>query len=520
MDSAVKSKTLDHWPNERLCVAQSYLALLKRRRAGWTRHQRRTPVQKRKWRERSCWFVRRRARSPRRVFDRAVATASIGLVFMATTAHAVILYGTGDPTANTSAPTGALANSGWQHEGQFGDFLATPIASNYFITAKHIGGTVGQTFILNGTTYTTTAVFPDPSSDLQIWQISGTFPSYAPIYSSAPGTEVNLSLVVFGRGTHRGSPVYVGTDSHLGGWLWGNSDGVQRWGTNVVGSIVSDPTYGQLLRAPFDANAGPNEAHLSSGDSGGGVFVLNPNSDTWELAGINLAVDGPFSTSSTGTNPFNAAMFDSTGLLTQDDQGNWITAPNPSAFYATEIAAHKGFIESVVMGLMSVVSRKTHGNAGTFDIDLPETGAPGIECRSGGPTNDYMIVYTFTNNISVEKASVTTGRGSVTNFSVIGNHVIVTLTGVTNAQTIVVTLAGVSDGINTSHVQATMSVLVADVNASGLTDNGDAIVVRNLSGTVPTQANTNAIRADVNCSGLVDNGDAIVIRNDSGNALP
>ena len=49
-------------------------------------------------------------------------------------------------------------------------FLGTPIASNYFITAKHIGGSVVQTFILNGTTYTTTAVFPDPSSDLQIWQ--------------------------------------------------------------------------------------------------------------------------------------------------------------------------------------------------------------------------------------------------------------------------------------------------------------------------------------------------------------
>src|SRR5207253_8431742 len=32
----------------------------------------------------------------------------------------------------------------------------------------------------------------------------------------------------------------------------------------------------------------------------------------------------------------------------------------------------------------SVVSRKSHGTAGTFGIDLPLTGNPGIECRSGG----------------------------------------------------------------------------------------------------------------------------------------
>jgi hypothetical protein len=63
---------------------------------------------------------------------------------------AVILFGTGDPSVNTTAPTGALAGSGWQYEGVFGGFIATPIASNYFLTAKHIGGSVGQTFTFNG----------------------------------------------------------------------------------------------------------------------------------------------------------------------------------------------------------------------------------------------------------------------------------------------------------------------------------------------------------------------------------
>lgn len=431
-------------------------------------------------------------------------------------ASAVILFGTGDPSANTSAPTGALAGSGWQYQGQFGAFLGTVIASNYFITAKHIGGSVGQTFTFGGVNYTTTAVFPDPSSDLQIWQVSGTFLSHAVIFSGLPGSEANLGLVVFGRGTQRGNPVYVGNDFHLGGWLWGNSDGVQRWGTSVVGSIVSDPSYGDLLRAPFNANGGSNEAHLSVGDSGGAVFVFNASSNAWELAGTNLAVDGPFSDSSSGTNPFDAAMFDTTGLFVQDNQSSWVSAPNPSAFYATEIAAHRGFIESVIMQLTSVVSRKTHGNAGTFDINLPETGAPGIECRSGGVSNDYALVFTFTNNVSVESASVTRGSGNVTTFSVIGNQVTVNLTAVANAQSIIVTLGKVNDGFNTSDLEATMGVLLGDVTANRLVDGNDVSGVQ--SHTRQPVDNTN-FQYDVTTNGVIDGNDVSITQGQTRTSL-
>ncbi len=422
-------------------------------------------------------------------------------------AVAVILYGTGDPTANTTAPTGAFANSGWQFEGQFDGFLGTVIAPNYFITAKHIGGSVGDTFSFNGTNYTTTAVFPDPSSDLQIWRVSGTFPIQAPLYAGVQGSEVNSFLMVFGRGTQRGTQIFVGSPSHQGGWLWGTSDAVQRWGTNIVGSTVNDPTYGELLRVPFNNNAGPNEGHLSVGDSGGAVFVYDMTTNRWELAGINLAVDGPFSTSSNGANAFNAAMFDTTGLFVDGGNGTWVAAPNPSAFYSTEIAAHKGFIESVIMQLVNVVSRKTHGNAGTFGIDLPETGAAGIECRSGGTTNDYMLVFTFTNNISVQGASVTSGSASVTNFTVVGDQVTVNLTGVSNAQTIVVTLRSVSDGVNTSDVQATMGVLLGDVNTSGLVDGNDVSAVQSQT---RQSVNSTNFRYDVNADGIIDGNDVSI----------
>ena len=278
----------------------------------------------------------------------ALALVAVGV----RAADAVILYENGpagsyDPNANTTAPTGALAGSGWQDEGQFGGELGTAIAPNYFITAAHIGGTVGDTFTFDGTSYTTTASYLDPGTDLRIWQVAGTLPTYAPLYNSAPGSEVNLSLVVFGNGNQRGS-AYTLPNSQVGGWLWGTSGGTQRWGTSAVGAVVTAPGLGSLLQAPFLASGGFNEAQLSAGDSGGGVFIYNPNASQWQLAGINYGVDGYFSTSPTGSNPFIAALFDTTGLYEQDNNGNWVAAANPSAFYATEIAANTAFIDSVI----------------------------------------------------------------------------------------------------------------------------------------------------------------------------
>ena len=57
---------------------------------------------------------------------------SAGLV-VTDSSKAVILYGTEDPSVNTTAPDGDLAGSGWQYQGYFAGFLGTVIASNYFV---------------------------------------------------------------------------------------------------------------------------------------------------------------------------------------------------------------------------------------------------------------------------------------------------------------------------------------------------------------------------------------------------
>src|SRR5262249_516950 len=142
----------------------------------------------------------------------------------------VIFYATGDPNYNTSAPTGALTNSGWQFEGAWGGFLGTAIGPKHFITPSHIPINVANPFLLNGTPFPTTAVYDDPDSDLRIWRVCGTLPLFAPLYPTT--NETGKGLIVIGRGTQRGAAVTTPAlpfGAKTNGWLWGLQDGIVRW---------------------------------------------------------------------------------------------------------------------------------------------------------------------------------------------------------------------------------------------------------------------------------------------------
>jgi hypothetical protein len=172
--------------------------------------------------------------------------------------------------------------------------------------------------------------------------------------------------------------------------------------------------------------------------------------------------------------------------------------------------------------LLSVASRMTHGTAGTFDIDLPQTGKIGIEDRSGGTKGAYTMVFTFANPLaSVASASVTSGSGTITSSAISPNgfEYVVHLTGVTNAQRLTVTVTGITDtaGNFTATLPATMGVLVGDVNSTGLVDSGDVFLVRQQTGKSTTSSN---FREDVNASGLIDSGDVFVVRQHTATSLP
>jgi len=259
--------------------------------------------------------------------------------------HAVLFYSTADPSHNTAAPTGILAGSGWQYQGEWNGFSGTPIASHYFVTAQHIGGANGDVFQWNNLSFTTINHFDDPSSDLRIWQVRETFSTFAPLYTLSD--EVGKPLVVIGRGTQRGEAVTVNGKVH--GWQPGTFDRVQRWGQNVVASTTSDSPGGEQLTATFDATGGENEADLSEGDSGGAVYIQDGS--IWKLAGINYAVDGNYNNTTTGPG-FAADLFDYGGLY-NGQEGDWtfyddLPTPQPGSFYATRISGRTGWINSIL----------------------------------------------------------------------------------------------------------------------------------------------------------------------------
>ena len=162
-------------------------------------------------------------------------------------------------------------------------------------------------------------------------------------------------------------------------------------------------------------------------------------------------------------------------------------------------------------------SRKTHGGAGTFDVPLPLTGNVGVECRSGGATNDYQMIINFANPVTVESASVTSGTGSVSSFTVSGPQVTVNLTGVTNVQRITVTLFNVNDGTHMGDVPVSMGVLVGDVNGNATVNASDVSLTKSQVGQAVSGSN---FREDVNANGLINSVDVALVKSKVGTALP
>src|SRR5207249_6929239 len=114
----------------------------------------------------------------------------------------------------------------------------------------------------------------------------------------------------------------------------------------------------------------------------------------------------------------------------------------------------------------SVASRKAHA-AVNQDIVLPQPPAVrSVECRSGGTTNSYQLIFTFLNNISTVATTTVTGGAGVVNGSSVGpnsNQWTVFLDGVTNAQSTTVTLGNALDSTGAlGNVSAIIGVLIGD----------------------------------------------------------
>jgi hypothetical protein len=278
-------------------------------------------------------------------------------------AQAVLFESTGDASFNTTAPTGVYEDSGWQYVGYYGSFLGTAIAPQYFITSQHFGlqgGTFAQDALFTGgptVNHTIDAsangglgYWDIPGSDLRVFKIEGTFASYAELYG---GSGLGETVVVTGRGGVRGDAV-LGAGDVIQGWKHTSSDGVARWGTNQI-SDTSGSGANTLWVANFDGGGATDfEAGLSSGDSGGGMFIKEGG--VWKLAGVNYSIDGLFDhNDAIGDGlEFSASMMNMRGFYQGSDGGGWTLVPAgdgdlPSSMYFSSVTANASAIQSIVM---------------------------------------------------------------------------------------------------------------------------------------------------------------------------
>lgn len=281
--------------------------------------------------------------------------------------------------------------------------------------------------------------------------------------------------------------------------------------------LVGPEGQNVMLMSDAGGSRGISNVNLTFSDSGSsGLGTGRISSGTYLPGNLNPFGDKDAFPAPAPPKPFGSTMSIFHGT---NPNGSW------QLFVLDEFTSGSGSISngwSITIGTAlapptSAVSRKNHGFAGNFDVNLPLTGTPGIECRYGGNSGNYQMVVTFATPVTFASARVTTGTGSVVNASASGNQITINLTGVITAQKIVVTISGVNDGVNTGSVTIPMSILVGDTNADGFVDSIDVAQTKSQSGNAIFSSN---FREDLNVDGFIDSTDTSLAKSRSGGSLP
>jgi hypothetical protein len=158
----------------------------------------------------------------------------------------------------------------------------------------------------------------------------------------------------------------------------------------------------------------------------------------------------------------------------------------------------------------------THGGgAGTFEINLPLTGQPGVECRSA--SGNFTIVLTF--NTPVNGGSAGVSSGNVSNVAFSGDEMIVSLTGIANQQVVTLTATNITgqNGDSISSASVNIGFLAGDTTGNGTVNSSDISQTKAASGTA---ANATNFRTDVTVNGFINSSDVSTVKIQSGTALP
>ena len=295
-------------------------------------------------------------------------------------------------------------------------------------------------------------------------------------------------------------------------------------GTNTYGCQAA-----KLLAPPPATPTSASPSTIAGGQTSVNVTITGTSSAGSEFydPGTNLAAPAvPFthiSASVSGGVVVNSVTYNSATSVTLNlntiaasGGAKDVTITDPDGQSLTGV----GILNVTVTAPLTIsgaVSRKTHGTAGTFDINLPLSGEPGLESRSSG--GNHTMVITFSNDVVSGNATLINGTGSVSGSPIFSaNTMTVNLTGVTNAQMITVRLSGVTDTMSQvlPDTDINMNILIGDVNVNKVVNATDVSQTKSSPGAPVDGTN---FRTDIDASGSINATDIGLVKSMSGTAL-
>ena len=295
-------------------------------------------------------------------------------------------------------------------------------------------------------------------------------------------------------------------------------------------STVGDPGF-MPLGAPASNLTGPNftppfPAYPSGHASFGGALFQTLRrffqADEIPFTFVSDEFNGVTRDNGGNVRPYIPRSFNTLSAAEEENGRSRIYLGIHWAFDSTEGIAQGRRIADYVFGNafevsapvpIGAVSRKTHGEAGAFDVDLPLSGSPGIDPRSGGPSGSHQVVVNFAHTIDSSGASVVSGSGNIASYSVAGTQAIVNLTGVPNGETMVIRLNEVNDGAVTGPVNVRLTALLGDTNGNGVVNASDVGETKAQAGQFATSMN---FRTDVTANGVTNSSDVALVKAQSG----
>jgi hypothetical protein len=358
-----------------------------------------------------------------------------------------------------------------------------------------------------------------------------------------PGGAAGSGAVTIG-GRSAGDGNRIAFNETLGVAVDFNARGITISGNSIDGN------GGLGIDLFSDAGAGPTANDPGDGDEGGNGLQNYPVIQSATVSGGSTLVSGTFNSLPNAQfrlEFFASAQCDPSGFgegatflgsttVTTDASGNssfqaavaaaavgssitatatHLTSGNTSEFSACQFATGSA---APPLQLVSAVSRKQHGAAGTFDLNLPMSGPSGVECRSSGGT--HTIIFTFNNNVMSGGVKIDSGIASPGAAIFSGHTMTVTLSNVADAQMVMMRFAGVVDEFGQTlaeGISVPIGFLFGDTNGSRSVSAADVSQVKAESGQPVTASN---FRADVTANGAINAADLGAVKAQSGAVLP